>query len=35
VIQSRNADVEAVSVSAIEGKPVYGGNLLVKPLIVA
>jgi quercetin dioxygenase-like cupin family protein len=33
VIKSRNADVEAVAVSAVEGKPVYGGNLLVKPLI--
>ena len=33
MIKSRNADVEAVVVSAIEGKPVYGGNLFVKPLI--
>jgi quercetin dioxygenase-like cupin family protein len=33
VIKSRNADVEAVAVSAVEGKQVYGGNLLVKPLI--
>jgi quercetin dioxygenase-like cupin family protein len=33
VIKSRNADVEAVTVSAIEGQPVYGGNILVKPLI--
>ena len=33
MIKSRNADVEAVAVSAVEGKPVYGGNLLVKPLI--
>jgi quercetin dioxygenase-like cupin family protein len=33
VIKSRNADVEAVVVSAVEGKPVYGGNMLVKPLI--
>ena len=33
MIKSRNADVEAMVVSAIEGKPVYGGNILVKPLI--
>jgi quercetin dioxygenase-like cupin family protein len=33
VIKSRNADVEAVAVSAVEGKPMYGGNMLVKPLI--
>jgi quercetin dioxygenase-like cupin family protein len=33
VIKSRNADVEVVEVSAVEGKPVYGGNMLVKPLI--
>jgi len=33
LIGSRNADVEAVAVSAVEGKPVYGGDMLVKPLI--
>ena len=33
VITSRNADVEAVPVSAVEGKPLYGGDMLVKPLI--
>jgi hypothetical protein len=33
VIKSRNTDVEAAAVSAVEGKSVYGGNLLVKPLI--
>jgi len=33
VIKSRNADVEAVAVSAVEGKPTYGGDMLVKPLI--
>jgi quercetin dioxygenase-like cupin family protein len=33
VIKSRNADVEAVVVSAVEGMTVYGGNMLVKPLI--
>ena len=33
MIKSKNIDVEAVAVSAVEGKPVYGGDLLVKPLI--
>jgi quercetin dioxygenase-like cupin family protein len=33
MIKSRNADVEVVAVSAVEGKPVYGGHMLVKPLI--
>ena len=33
MIASRNADVKAVAVKAIEGKPVYGGDILVKPLI--
>jgi len=33
VIKSRNADVEAMAVSAVEGKPLYGGDMLVKPLI--
>jgi mannose-6-phosphate isomerase-like protein (cupin superfamily) len=33
VIKSRNADVEAVPVSAVEGEPLYGGDMLVKPLI--
>jgi quercetin dioxygenase-like cupin family protein len=33
VITSRNADVKAIRVSAVEGKPLYGGELLVKPLI--
>jgi quercetin dioxygenase-like cupin family protein len=33
VIKSRNADVQAVTVSAVEGKPLYGGEMLVKPLI--
>jgi quercetin dioxygenase-like cupin family protein len=33
MIKSRNADVEAVTVNAIEGKPVYGGNIFIKPLI--
>jgi quercetin dioxygenase-like cupin family protein len=33
VITSRNADVKAVAVTAVEGKPMYGGDMLVKPLI--
>jgi quercetin dioxygenase-like cupin family protein len=33
VIKSRNAEVQALAVSAVEGKPLYGGNMLVKPLI--
>jgi quercetin dioxygenase-like cupin family protein len=33
LIKSRNSDVTAVAVSAVEGKPTYGGDLLVKPLI--
>jgi quercetin dioxygenase-like cupin family protein len=33
VIKSRNTDVRAMAVSAVEGKPTYGGELLVKPLI--
>jgi quercetin dioxygenase-like cupin family protein len=33
VIKSRNADVNAVAVSAVEGKQIYGGDLLVKPLM--
>ena len=33
MIKSRNADVEAVAVSAVEDKPMYGGDMLVKPLI--
>jgi quercetin dioxygenase-like cupin family protein len=33
MIKSRNADVKVVAVSAVEGKQVYGGEMLVKPLI--
>jgi unsaturated pyranuronate lyase len=33
LIKSRNADVEAVAVSAVEGKPLYGGDMLIKPLM--
>ncbi len=33
MILSKNADVRGVIVKSIEGKPMYGGELLVKPLI--
>jgi quercetin dioxygenase-like cupin family protein len=33
VLNSRNTDVKPITVSAVEGKPTYGGNLVVKPLI--
>jgi quercetin dioxygenase-like cupin family protein len=33
MIASRNAEVAAVAVKAVEGKPMYGGDMLVKPLI--
>src|SRR6202021_3795681 len=33
MIKWRNADIDAVVGSAVEGKPVYGGHMLVKPLI--
>lgn len=33
MIKSKNADVETVAVKSVEGKAVYGGDLLVKPLI--
>jgi quercetin dioxygenase-like cupin family protein len=33
VLSSRNSEVKPVTVSAVEGKPTYGGNLVVKPLI--
>ena len=33
MIKARNGDVAAVAVSAVEGKPTYGGDLHVKPLI--
>ena len=33
MIKSRNADVKPVAVSAVEGKPLYGGEMLVKPLM--
>ena len=33
MIKSRNAEVAAVPVKAVEGKPMYGGDMFVKPLI--
>jgi quercetin dioxygenase-like cupin family protein len=33
VLSARNADVKAIRVTAVEGKPTYGGELAVKPLI--
>ena len=33
MIKSRNADVKPIAVSAVEGKPTYGGEFFVKPLI--
>ena len=33
MILSKNSDVKGIIVKAIEGKPMYGGDLLVKPLI--
>jgi len=33
MISARNAEVAAMRVSAVEGKPTYGGELAVKPLI--
>src|SRR4029078_7273199 len=32
MLKPRNADVAAVAVKAVEGKPMYGGDMLVKPL---
>jgi quercetin dioxygenase-like cupin family protein len=33
VITSRNAEVKAVAVKAVEGEPMYGGDMLVKTLM--
>ncbi len=33
MILSKNADVTAISVKAIEGEAVFGGNLMVKPML--
>jgi quercetin dioxygenase-like cupin family protein len=33
VIKSKNTDVKAVAVRSVEGKQIYGGDMLVKPLM--
>ena len=33
MIKSKNTDVEAVAVKSVEGKAVFGGDLMVKPLM--
>jgi quercetin dioxygenase-like cupin family protein len=33
VLTSRNTEVATIAVKAVEGKPTYGGELMVKPLI--
>lgn len=33
MIKSRNSDVEPVVVKSVEGKAIYGGDMLVKPLM--
>ena len=33
MLSSRNADVAEIRVASVEGKPTYGGELVVKPLI--
>ncbi len=33
MIAAKNADVETVAVNAVEGKPTYGGDILMKPLM--
>ncbi|HEX9264185.1 MAG TPA: cupin domain-containing protein [Candidatus Binatia bacterium] len=33
MILSKNSDVKGVIVKSVEGKPMYGGDLVVKPLI--
>jgi unsaturated pyranuronate lyase len=33
VIKAKNADVKTIAVSAVEGKPTFGGDMLVKPLM--
>ena len=34
MILARNTDVNAINVKAIEGQTVYGGNLMVKPMMM-
>lgn len=33
MLLSKNADVNAINVKAIEGQTVYGGDLMVKPML--
>jgi quercetin dioxygenase-like cupin family protein len=33
MLLSKNADVNAIAVKAIEGETVYGGDLMVKPML--
>jgi quercetin dioxygenase-like cupin family protein len=33
MIKSKNTDVAAVAVKSVEGKAIYGGDMLVKPLM--
>ena len=33
MLSAKNSEVVPLTVSAVEGKPTYGGNLVVKPLI--
>ena len=34
MILSKNADVKAINVKAIEGETVFGGDLMVKPMLI-
>jgi quercetin dioxygenase-like cupin family protein len=34
MILSKNADVKAINVKAIEGETVFGGDLMVKPMLM-
>jgi quercetin dioxygenase-like cupin family protein len=33
VIKARNSEIKAVAVNAVEGKPTFGGDMIVKPLM--
>jgi quercetin dioxygenase-like cupin family protein len=34
MLLARNSDVNAINIKAIEGQTVYGGNLMVKPMMM-
>lgn len=34
MIRAKNSDVKAINVKAIEGERVYGGDLMVKPMLM-